>query len=405
MNPVVFITEECPYPSNTGGKIRDAFLISLLSEQAPVEVLCFDSSQAGVRARGEVPPSVQITFLKRERDSFLDEAFARVRPPVAQGYSRVMADAIRTRAGKGAGRRKLLWASRLGMAKYIPIARSLGYTTILDEHKVESLELFEQAYSSVRQWPKALLAAQCSRYEEKLCSAADMVVTSSEINASRLHKLAPQVPIYVIPNSVDGKAYSKSRTQAGETLLFSGTLNQPANIQGLTWFCDEVLPRLKAALQGKLPRIVVAGANPSPELTRMLEEAGVEVRANPSSTLPLLRQAAIVFVPIRSSGGTRFKILEAMAAGRAIVSTGRGAEGLVLAPTHDIWIADQADGFTSAILRLLRNPELRQQIGANAARTIERNYDWECTRPLLEQLLSKLEAKRPTAPAQVPASL
>jgi glycosyltransferase involved in cell wall biosynthesis len=230
---------------------------------------------------------------------------------------------------------------------------------------------------------------QCAHYEARFCHASHAVVATCDIDASKLRKIAPNASIFVIPYSVDSPQYERVRSNEGFTLLFSGTLTYRPNVEGLHWFAKEVLPRLRAALGDQLPRIVVAGSNPDAEFVRHLRSSGIEVYANPVSMVPLLAEAAVVFVPIRTGSGTRLKILEAMAAGRAVVSTGKGAEGLTLTPSHDIYIADRPDSFTSAILRLLREPKLRQEIGAHAAKTIQRQYDWRCARGLVEQVLDR----------------
>jgi len=312
-----------------------------------------------------------------------------MQPPVFQDYCHSMAEALRSRAAPG----RILWVSRFAMAQYIPLAKSLGYRVILDEHNVESTILMRAALSSMKHWHESVLAAQCKYYEERYCEASNAVVATSDIDASRLHRLAPKAPVHVIPNSVETERYRHLRANPGTTLFFSGAMNYYPNVEGILWFIFEVLPRLRAALGANTPRVVVSGAPPSDEVRERLVKAGIEIHSQFQSHLPLLGEAAVVFVPIRSGGGNRLKILEAMAAGRAVVTTGKGAEGLVLAPSFDILMADQADAFTSAIVKLLREPELRLRIGRNAAKTIDERYDWSCAKPLIERLLASLNPK------------
>lgn len=284
----------------------------------------------------------------------------------------------------------LLWVSRLSMAQYVPLARSLGYRIILDGQQLESSILLDSALSSVRGLPRLWHAAQCSLFEEKACSQTDAVVTSSDLDASRVMKRIADASVHVIPNSVDCGNYASLRENPGNSLFFAGSLNNAANIEGLHWFLDEVLPRLRAQLGFDLPRIVVAGSNPPDSLRARLIEAGIELHANPPRIHSFLGDAAVVFHPIRSAGSSRISILEAMAAGRAVVSTGKGIEGLVLSPTFDIWIADHADAFASTILRLLGDPLARAELGRQAALTVETRYDWTQARVRLQALLHSL---------------
>jgi glycosyltransferase involved in cell wall biosynthesis len=143
-----------------------------------------------------------------------------------------------------------------------------------------------------------------------------------------------------------------------------------------------------------LPRIVVAGARPSPELRGRLERVGIAVVADPPSMAPLLARALAVFVPIRMEGGTRLKILEAMAAARPVVSTGKGIAGLVLAPTYDVLLGDGADAFTSQLVKLVRDPLLRAGIAAHGLETVTRGYDWRAGRELMARLVREPGGRR-----------
>jgi glycosyltransferase involved in cell wall biosynthesis len=258
---------------------------------------------------------------------------------------------------------------------------------VLDEHNVESAMLFEAAWSTPRAWHRTLIAAQCAWHERRFCQLADEVIATSDIDAAKLRKLAPHAHVTVIPNSVDAEAYASARSTPGATLFFSGTLNYAPNVEGLDWFIDEILPRLRGSLKAELPRVVVAGANPSPETRQKLERAGIHVEADPPKMLPHLAQASVVFVPLRSGSGTRLKILEAMAAGKPVVSTGKGAEGILVSPGQDLFIADQPDTFASLVARLLRDPTLRATIGVKAAQLVESRYDWRQARGAIAGLL------------------
>jgi glycosyltransferase involved in cell wall biosynthesis len=397
--PVIFLTSESPYPITRGSKIRDAHLIRLLAETHDVEVLCFPpQGPASAIAPDEKPANVKLSVIEPKGTPFWLELSRKVidplRPPIVHGHSPAMDQALRARATPG----KLLWVSRLAMAKYLPLARSLGYRVVLDEHHVESNLMLGGAFSqlgggplgSLKALPSFFVAAQCSYYEGQFCSQSDAIVATSDIDARRISKLVPGRHVHVIPNSIDCSHYEAIRPNPGTTLFFSGTLSSPENIEGLHWFIDEILPRVKAHMGSAVPRIVVAGASPSEEISKRLQAERIELYPNPPSILPFLAEAAVVFAPLKSGNGTRLKILEAMAAGRAVVSTPKGAEGLVLAPSYDIWIADQPDAFASGIVSLMEQPERRAELGAHAIKTIEERYDWRCARDRMDELLSAL---------------
>jgi glycosyltransferase involved in cell wall biosynthesis len=399
-NKLVFLTMESPFPPSGGAHIRDAHLIRIFSETMEVEILCFGSSTSEGDGRREesLPPGVKVTHVRRKPEPIWQRAVSSLRPEVQTGYCERMETALRERAEPG----KLLWVSRLGMGKYLEVAKKAGYRTILDQHQVETHVLWNNAYTmaphprtAIRGLTDGLHAAQCGLYEGRVCQQSDAVVATSDLDASRLLKLAPKAPVHVIPNAIDCAQYAPLRSLPGKTILFSGTLNYTANIEGLSWFVQEVLPRLQRSLGPAVPWLVVAGSNPGPEIYRMLDGLKAELHADPPSLMPFLADAAVVIVPIRSGRSMRFKILEAMASGRSVVSTPRGADGLLLAPGYDVWIADAADKFASAVARLLESPELRAELGSHAAQTADARYDWKAARVLLDALLQRLGRRAP----------
>jgi glycosyltransferase involved in cell wall biosynthesis len=387
MSKVLFLTEENPFPPRGSDKFRDLHILKLLCEIVDeVEVLCFaGEGQAFVQPpASELPKNLKITELPKRKEGFFHRLF-RSRQLNAQSES--IEEALEQRAEQGT----LLWISRLLMASCVPLARSLGYRVVLDEHNVESALLKQTASrSTIKKIPNMIVAAQASYYESRFCLKSNAVVAASDIDARRLGKIAPRAPVHIIPNTVDHTHFASVRATSGSTLLFSGSLNHPTNVEGLTWFMNEIMPRLRARLGERMPKVVVAGANPTSIFTSFLESNGAQVHANPENMLPHYSDSSIVFVPIRSGGGTPLKILEAMSAGRAIVSTGKAIEGLVLAPTYDILIADSADGFTSAVLRLFDNPQLRTEMGAHAAQTVSDRYDWRRARETIAALLKSI---------------
>lgn len=408
---IIFLTQENPFPPAGGAHLRDAQLVGLLRESMEIEILCYaseDEDGLGSQRNSDeaVPLGVKVTRIRRRRSPIWQKALSPLRPDVRSNYCPAMEQAIRERAVRQDGGENLagtvMWISRLGMAKYQGLAKQLGFRTVLDQHQVETQVLWNNAYetvSSVKTAARGLtdlaLAAQCGYYEGRICRESDAVVATSDLDASRLLRLAPGAPVHIIPHAVDCAHYAPLRSQPGRDILFTGALNYAPNIEGVTWFLQEVWPKLKTSLGPKCPKLVVAGSNPSAEMRRLLDAAGAKLHADPPSLLPFLADAAVVIVPLRSGRSMRLKILEAMAAGRAVVSTPRGAEGLLLAPGYDIWIADPADKFASAVSRLVENPALRTETGEHAAQTADARYDWSCSRALLEALFRRLSRPAP----------
>ncbi len=373
MEPILFLTQEFPFPATHGSKIRDLQILRALGEHRKVELICFKNPNDAFR-EPTVPTSIplqKLTWVTPSHES-VTQAFKEAR-----------------------SRCSILWASQCQVAPYLKAAKELDYSIIWDANAVQSKITFESALKSIFTWYKIPRAFRQLFQERRTGKIAKLIIVSSELEAFRMQRLVPAAKVRVIPNCIDLENYADARNHPGSTLFFSGSLDQFPNIEALRWFLDEILPRIKGAMGDALPKIVVAGSNPSSELTVSLRKAGIEIEANPASVLPFLQEASVVFVPIRSGGGTRHKILEAMAAGKAVVSTGKGAEGLELAPCFDIWIANSPDPFAKHIVKLLRNPKLRNETGANGLKHIENRYDWECIRHKIAEIADLL--KRPSS--------
>jgi len=379
--PLLFLTEENPFPPVGGRRTRDATLIQRLALRGPVEVLTFQTTDAETSVH--LPETITTTFVHRKLPLWVEHLRSLIRPRGLEGLCVNMVAALKARA---ASRGRLLWVSRLEMAQYIPLARSLGYRIVLDEHHVESERRMDEAVISPARWAHTLSAWQASRLEENYAEGADHLVTASELAASRLRKAVPQAKISVIPTTIDSSQFSPLAETRGKTLLFSGLLNRPANLEALEWFGHEILPRIRARLGARLPDIVVAGRNPTPQLISRLQEWGVRVHADPPSIRPLLEEAAIVFLPIRTGDAGHLRILEAMAAGRPVVTTGKGAAGLLLTPTVDAFVTETPDAFAMALVKLLENREVYEQIRTNALATARTRYDISSTDQLIRAL-------------------
>jgi polysaccharide biosynthesis protein PslH len=200
-----------------------------------------------------------------------------------------------------------------------------------------------------------------------LCSAAD---------ERRLLKEVPAVHTAVIPNAADVEYYQPRPTDPppdGRTVVYFGLLSTVPNVDGVTHFAQNIWPRIAVAHPQAHWKII--GGRPPPSLLA-LAGPRVELTGFVSDLRPHLAAAAAVVVPLRLGGGTRLKIVEAMAMGKAIVSTTLGAEGIEAVAGRDILIEDQPAAFADAVHRLLAEPELAVRIGQSARRLAVDRYSW-----------------------------
>lgn len=395
MRNAFFLTSGPPIPIAGARRIRDAQIISALSKKMHVEVLCVAETEQLPTIQAKCfklfGDAVRVSCHPLDRKGLFTKALNLVRPDFAQGYSESIENYLNSRTQPG----DLVWISRLRMAKYIGVARKLGAHTVLDEHQVESDLMFDNAFTHPKYWHQGLTAAQCMLYEKNLCSEAELVVTSSSLDATRMQKLAPQSVVKIVPHAIHTATYQLAQREGtfgseNPQLLFFGDLDYRPNIHAIEWFMKEIIPRLRAALAGKLPKIVLASQTDACPKEFSNLPSGIEF-VNYATTEQLLdhfsRTTAVVF-PLRYGRGNRINVLEAMGSGMPIVSTGKGADGLVIKPSYDIVIAEEEDAFTSSILRVLRDTQFRKLLSSHARETAQKLYDWKGTQSAIDQVLS-----------------
>ncbi|MEO8333648.1 MAG: glycosyltransferase [bacterium] len=277
----------------------------------------------------------------------------------------------------------------------------LPVPSVLFQHNVESALWDRQARHEANPAKKVAFtmeAAKMRRYERAAVDRFDHIVAVSENDAALMSAMTSASRITVVPTGVDVASY---RTAAGafgsHNVMFLGSMDWPANIDGVEWFCEHVWPRVVAAVPDA--RFHVVGRNPPKRITRLASDS-VEIVGGVKSVLPNLRAAPVFVVPLRIGGGTRLKIYEAMAAERAIVSTTVGAEGLDYTNGDDIIIADEAATFADEVIALLRDAERQRALGESAGRTAAR-FDWSEVAIAFEDVLRRAISARAAHPVPV----
>ena len=224
---------------------------------------------------------------------------------------------------------------------------------------------------------------------------ADGVYLCSVDDEKRLHDQIRGARTAVIPNAADVEYYKPRPTDAppdGRTVVYFGLLSTVPNIDGITHFVQDVWPRIAQAHPEARCKII--GGRPPPSLLA-LAGPRIELTGFVPDLRPHLASAAAVVVPLRLGGGTRLKIVEAMAMGKAIVSTTLGAEGIEAVPGRDLLIEDQPAAFADAVNRLLASPDLAERIGQSARQLAVERYSWSGAARSLEEFYRRvLEVSR-----------
>jgi glycosyltransferase involved in cell wall biosynthesis len=238
----------------------------------------------------------------------------------------------------------------------------------------------------------AIEAKRVMAWEQHVCNSALVCMACSEQDRKILSDLAPATSVVIVPNVVDTQSYAANFESESHSLLFQGGMDWLPNRDGVEFFVTQVFPLIRRDVPDA--EFIAAGRNPSPEMVaRFSQVAGVKFTGTVPDMRPYLEQAGICVVPLRLGSGTRLKILESAAAGKAIVSTRLGAEGLDFVNREEIWLADDPDSFALAVKTLLRDPIKRRAMGEAACRRVRELYSYERLRTSLRQALNLLKAK------------
>lgn len=220
-------------------------------------------------------------------------------------------------------------------------------------------------------------AAMVEGLERRLSGGFRLNVMMSDLDAERLRRLAPRAQTLVVPNGVDTAFFvpDGARPPVPGRVVFLGPTYMFPNRDGMDYLLEQIWPRIRSAYPTATLQLI--GASPAADRTRYERVAGVACLGRVPDIRPHMREASCCVVPLRVGGGTRLKILDAWAMGKAIVSTSLGAEGLDAVDGNNILVRDDPSAFAQAVISVLSDVGLRQALEANAREIAEQRYSWD----------------------------
>jgi polysaccharide biosynthesis protein PslH len=249
---------------------------------------------------------------------------------------------------------------------------------ILFAHNVEHLIWNRLCQVETRLWRRALLELEwrkLRRYEAQACNRARLTIAVSEVDRHLLAANAPRSTVCTISTGVDTAYFMPDKSpELPATLVFTGSMDWYPNEDAVLYFIDTILPGIRREIPNV--SLMVVGRNPTHRLRAAAARANLRVTGTVEDIRPYVAEAAVYVVPLRVGGGTRLKIFEALAMGKAVVSTTVGVEGLPLVPGEHFLRADDPAEFMQAIVALLRNPTRRKMLGLAGRRLVEERYPW-----------------------------
>ena len=392
---LLFLTPSLPYPPHQGGAIRNYGLLHGLHQAGhTITLLSFYG--------GEEPP--EATPLSRICDRIVTV------PPPARPFPRRLCDlltsdtpdlALRLHSTAFAEQLETLLQHKtfdlvqlegLEVAAYLPLIRQHSQAAVCyDAHNAEyklQQAIYEVDRKTPRRWPAAfysfLQARRIARYEKALCQQVELVTAVSAEDADALRSFRPDKSVHVVPNGIFAAAYDTPQEQLDlgqHTLTFTGKMDYRPNVDAMLWFTDTVLPHIQREITDV--KLYIVGQKPHPRLTPLRDYTNVELTGWVPEVIPYLQATAVYVAPLRMGSGIRLKLLEAMAAGCAVVATSVAASGLPQSVRDAMIVVDDTDSMAGHIIQLLRDPQQRSKLGQQARQFVREHYDWSLIVPRL----------------------
>lgn len=400
---ILFLTSELPYPPFAGAPMRNFGLIEGLAGHN-VWLLTFAGTyhreppdtplrQACVEIATINPP--QRTLSDRLRDLALTRKADILGRFYAEVYERKLIEWLTTHHFD------LIQVENLEMAVYLPTIKQYQPDTpvIYDAHNAE-YALQQRIYESEREtlshipgaWYSYIQAGRVRELERRVCQDVDHVIAVSDTDAQLLRDLGCKTPVSVVPNGISTSLYESRSSESIDlekaALVFTGKMDYRPNVDAALWFAQDILPLVRLELPSA--HFYVVGQSPHARLDVLRGQAGITLTGLVPEIIPYLQAASVFVVPLRMGSGTRLKVLEAMACGCPIVSTPIGAQGLTITDGQDLLLAENAQDFAQAVIRLHRDPTMAQQIGGKAQQFVKTNYDWSVLLPRLFDVYKEL---------------
>jgi sugar transferase (PEP-CTERM/EpsH1 system associated) len=374
-------------PLDKGGKLRTWHVMRHLAARHDITYLSFaDASQTEADRDGMREVCARLESVPRRDPAkgtwwFYADAARYLVNPIPYGVAKYRSAAYRARL------EQLLASERYDavICDFLPplinMPRRLPCPSILFTHNVEAEIWRRHVENAANPVARAALTQQWRRmlrYERDALSRVDLVLAVSDADGRTFERLYPgalAAPVHVVQTGVDTAYYTPHADGAARThMVFTGSMDWLPNEDGMTYFCRDILPRIRRSEPDATLSIV--GRAPTPAVKRLADIPGVEVTGRVDDVRPHIARGAVYVVPLRIGGGTRLKIFEAMSMAKAVVSTTVGAEGLPVTSGRDIDIADEPARFAHGVVHLMRDAETRRAREAAARRLVVERYDW-----------------------------
>jgi len=386
---VLLLTHRLPFPPNKGDKIRSFNVLSYLARRHELYVVSLIDDPQDLRHVAQITTRtrgfVYRLIGRRLRVVRSLRALLRRRPvTVTYFYSPLLQRRIDSLIDAvpfdcyfcfSSPMAEYLYRSRHELGKAGAALRIMDFIDV-DSYKWR--QYADQA-SFWTAWAYRLEALYLSAYEQRIARTFDRLFIVSEQERDLFPDSTARCRLLVLPNGVDLQFFNPRHVPlkpiAGRNMVFTGMMDYWPNIEGVKWFVERILPRIRQLVPDA--RFYVVGSRPTPEVRRLADIEGVTVTGFVEDVRDYLAGANVCVVPLRIARGIQNKVLEAMAMGKPVVTTTQAFTGVRAVAGEDIVVADAEDDFVQAVVSLLHDAARAERIGAHARSCVERHYSWE----------------------------
>jgi glycosyltransferase involved in cell wall biosynthesis len=393
---ILAISSWCPYPPDNGSKLRIYKLLMHLAKQHSIRLLSFAE-------QGEDPQASPLAELCESVQTVPGNPFKPQAPLAAldlfgttpRSYRQTYSTDMQVLVDQALPQCDAAIAFEIGAALYL--AGHRGIPTILEEVETTVIrDRFHRRTLSPAKMRAGLTWWKYSRFVQQLVESFDRSTVVSEIERQHLVEIGCDAArVRVVANGVDRAALFEPNKPVPGHMIYSGSVTYSPNLEAVQYFVRDILPRIQAARPDALLKVTgETGTIDTSELSNL----GVIFTGRVPDIQSEVTSSAVCVVPLKSGGGTRLKILEALALGTPVVATTKGAEGLAVTNGENILIADTPAAFAAHVIRVLDDASLRRRLAANGRELIGRLYTWKQIGLALDGVLKEAVESRGTNP-------
>lgn len=380
---VLVLDEEFPFPTNSGKRTRSFNLYRRLANQFLIRYIGYgeeDSPSAkALRAEGIEAAPVPTRVPPKEGAAFYLRLLGNLASPLPYIVTSHCTGLYRATVRKSL----IEFRPDIVLCEWTPyaiyVAKLDSVKKLLSTHNIEA-DIWQRYYENesnlLRRWYIREQWRKVEQFELRALRWVDGAMAVSDLDSARLAQRCPELLMKVIPNGVD-LDYFRPLPQPDQRghVVFTGSMDWRPNQDAVHYFVREILPLLRQSRSNL--ECTFVGRSPPQDILRLADIPGVHITGTVDDVRPYVARAAVYVVPLRVGGGSRLKILEALAMGRAVVSTTVGAEGLDVVHDQHLMLADDPRSFADSILRLLDDSARCHELAAEGRRLVEQRYGWD----------------------------